>query len=55
MTVFGWIYLVLTILGAFNTITEIGKPRKPVSQSEAAVKLLTSGLLFWALYAWGLQ
>lgn len=55
MTTFGWIYLALTILGAINLISEIGKPRKPVTPAEATAKLLISGLLFWGLYTWGLQ
>lgn len=54
MNIFGWVYLVLTVLGGISVINEIGKPRKPISQTEAAAKLLFSGLAFWALYAWGL-
>lgn len=55
MTVFGWIYLVLTILGAMVQINEIGKPRKALTQQEVAAKLLFTGLLFWGLYAWGIS
>lgn len=55
MTLFGWIYLVLTVIGALVKINEIGKPRKPVTQIDAMVLLLVSGLMFWGLYAWGIH
>lgn len=55
MTIFGWIYLLLTILAGVVTVNEIGNPRKPITPAEAASKLLFTGLLFWALYVWGLH
>lgn len=54
MTIFGWIYLILTVLGSIYTIGRIGKPRSPVTPPEATLALLFSGLLFWGLYVWGL-
>lgn len=55
MTIFGWFYLILTVIGGLIKINEIGKPRKPVTQGEALVVVLTTGLLFWGLYVWGLH
>ena len=55
MTLFGWFYLVLTVLGALIKINDIGKPRGPVTQADAMGLLIVTGLLFWGLYAWGLQ
>jgi hypothetical protein len=55
MTVFGWFYLLLTIIGGLMKISEIGKPRKPVTQGDAMAVILMTGLLFWGLYAWGLH
>lgn len=55
MTIFGWLYLVLIALGAMIKINEVGKPRKPVTSGEAALYVLISSLMTWALYAWGLK
>lgn len=55
MTLFGWIYLVLMIIGSLQVINEIGKARKPLTSADAATKLLVGWLIFWALYAWGIN
>lgn len=55
MTVFGFIYVILTVLGGISAINEIGKPRKPVTAAEVSAKLLFSGLALWGLWVWGLH
>lgn len=55
MTLFGWIYLVMSILGGIYVIGEIGKPREPKTAADASLSLLMGGLSFWALYVWGLH
>lgn len=55
MTLFGWVYLVFTIIGSIIIIHEIGKPREPRTAVDASVTLLISGLLFWGLYVWGIR
>lgn len=54
MTTFGWIYAALTLLGIFYKIGEVGKPRKPVTSTEAATQTVISILIFLAIYHWGL-
>lgn len=55
MTLFGWIYLVLTVFGALSYISEIGQPRKPLTSADVSLRLIISGLLFWGLYVWGIR
>lgn len=55
MTVFGWIYLVLSIIGGVVGIHEIGKPREPRTAANVSANILVSGLLFWGLYVWGIR
>lgn len=55
MNPFGWVYLILTIIGSLIIINEIGKPRKPRTAPEVITQLMISALLFWGLFVWGLR
>jgi hypothetical protein len=55
MNLFGWIYLILSVIGAFVGISEIGEPREPRTAASVSFSILFSGLLFWGLYVWGIR
>jgi hypothetical protein len=42
--------MVLLILGAFTNISQIGKPRQPITSGVAAVASLVQMLLAFAIY-----
>lgn len=55
MTIFGWIYLIFSLVYAVALINSIDKPRTPLTRETVIASLIGSGLSFWALYVWGIH
>lgn len=55
MTLYGWIYLVFSIIFAMSQIYGIDRPRKPLTRETVIGGIIGQALGFWALYAWGIR
>lgn len=55
MTLYGWLYLIFSIIFALSQIILIDRPRKPLTREAVIGSIVGQGLGFWALYVWGIH
>jgi hypothetical protein len=52
-TVFFWLLVAYWSLNAVSVVALVGKPRKPIEPSTAAISVIIFGLLIASLFIWG--